>query len=507
MTPHVVRRSQSTWTLLSHWSPWRRPRGLGADPDDLRYDLYAVCNHNGRLLQSGHYTAFCKNSLDGQWYCFDDSAVEAVEEERVCTRAAYILFYQRRSAIPAWSASSSHAGSTCSSLSEHWVNRLPGLERRPSLASKASTSGTSPASPHDSPSTSHDPLPTTDEDGASPFIGGFSSRPFARGVQSTAPSSPFSANGRRPHTNSCALPPLSASSSPAASFPSVRARPASMPATLPRKADPSLGPAGPSATAAAGAAAAAASSRHGLPRARSVSRDAPPSSSSATSSLLVQQQQQQHRRQQQQQQQHGSDRRSWSGAATAVRPGILLVDRRRPLPRPPLLLLVLHLRGAAAARRPAPAPGRRRRRGGGAEEDDDSPSIVGRGVGVARPAAGVVGCRGVAAEAEEGGFGAAVFFGEPLVALVVVRPAAGAREARDGGRGGRRRRLLAPPASEGRRQDGLRHRFRERRQAGQGRPRRLRRRQTRGRRRRRGRSCQIRAIRGFCQIGRRHRRR
>ncbi|CAN0316084.1 unnamed protein product [Lampetra fluviatilis] len=177
MTPHVVRRSQSTWTLLSHWSPWRRPRGLGADPDDLRYDLYAVCNHNGRLLQSGHYTAFCKNSLDGQWYCFDDSAVEAVEEERVCTRAAYILFYQRRSAIPAWSASSSHAGSTCSSLSEHWVNRLPGLERRPSLVSKASTSGTSPASPHDSPSTSHDPLPTTDEDG------GFSSRPFARGVQ------------------------------------------------------------------------------------------------------------------------------------------------------------------------------------------------------------------------------------------------------------------------------------------------------------------------------------
>ncbi|XP_032832064.1 uncharacterized protein LOC116955163 [Petromyzon marinus] len=319
MTPHVVRRSQSTWTLLSHWSPWRRPRGLGADPDDLRYDLYAVCNHNGRLLQSGHYTAFCKNSLDGQWYCFDDSSVEAVEEERVCTRAAYILFYQRRSAIPAWSASSSHAGSTCSSLSEHWVNRLPGLERRPSLVSKASTSGTSPASPHDSPSTSHDPLPTTDEDGASPFIGGFSSRPFTRGVQSTAPSSPFSANGRRPHNNSCALPPFSASSSPAASFPSVRARPASMPAslpaTLPRKADPSLGPAGPSATAAAGA---AASSRHGLPRARSVSRDAPPSSSSATSSLLVQQQQQ-HRRQQQQQQ-HGSDRRSWSGAATAAIP-------------------------------------------------------------------------------------------------------------------------------------------------------------------------------------------
>uniref|UniRef100_A0A8C4R5G9 ubiquitinyl hydrolase 1 n=2 Tax=Eptatretus burgeri TaxID=7764 RepID=A0A8C4R5G9_EPTBU len=176
MTPHVVRRSQSTWTLLSQGSPWRRPQGLGGDPEDYRYDLYAVCNHHGSL-QAGHYTAHCKNSLDGQWYSFDDSSVEPVPEESVCARSAYILFYQRRSSIPTWSASSSLAGSTCSFLSEHWVNRIPGFERRPSLTSKASTNGTSLPSPHDSPIASQDPLPPNDEDG------GFASRPFVRGVQ------------------------------------------------------------------------------------------------------------------------------------------------------------------------------------------------------------------------------------------------------------------------------------------------------------------------------------
>lgn len=55
MTPHVVKRSHSSWSLPSHWSPWRRPYGLGRDPEDFIYDLYAVCNHHG-TMQGGHYT-------------------------------------------------------------------------------------------------------------------------------------------------------------------------------------------------------------------------------------------------------------------------------------------------------------------------------------------------------------------------------------------------------------------------------------------------------------------
>ena len=49
-------------------------------------------------------SAYCKNSVDGQWYCFDDSDVQQLSENEVCKQTAYILFYQRRTAIPSWSA-------------------------------------------------------------------------------------------------------------------------------------------------------------------------------------------------------------------------------------------------------------------------------------------------------------------------------------------------------------------------------------------------------------------
>lgn len=57
--------------------------------------------------------AYCKNSVDGQWYCFDDSEVQQLSESEVCKQTAYILFYQRRTAIPSWSANSSVAGEPC----------------------------------------------------------------------------------------------------------------------------------------------------------------------------------------------------------------------------------------------------------------------------------------------------------------------------------------------------------------------------------------------------------
>nr|XP_044986748.1 ubiquitin carboxyl-terminal hydrolase 31 isoform X2 [Jaculus jaculus] len=172
MTPHVVKRSQSSWSLPSHWSPWRRPYGLGRDPEDYIYDLYAVCNHHG-TMQGGHYTAYCKNSVDGLWYCFDDSDVQQLSEDEVCTQTAYILFYQRRTAIPSWSANSSVAGSTSSSLCEHWVSRLPG-SKQASVTSAASSRRTSLASLSES-------VEMTGE--RSEDDGGFSTRPFVRSVQ------------------------------------------------------------------------------------------------------------------------------------------------------------------------------------------------------------------------------------------------------------------------------------------------------------------------------------
>uniref|UniRef100_A0A8C3N501 ubiquitinyl hydrolase 1 n=1 Tax=Geospiza parvula TaxID=87175 RepID=A0A8C3N501_GEOPR len=156
MTPHVVKRSQSSWSLPSHWSPWRKPYGLGRDPEDYIYDLYAVCNHHG-TMQGGHYTAYCKNSVDGQWYCFDDSEVQQLSESEVCKQTAYILFYQRRTAIPSWSANSSVAGKPC------WP--CPGL---------ALTSAQRLAASSES-------VELTGE--RSEDDGGFSTRPFVRSVQ------------------------------------------------------------------------------------------------------------------------------------------------------------------------------------------------------------------------------------------------------------------------------------------------------------------------------------
>uniref|UniRef100_A0AAQ5YVQ0 ubiquitinyl hydrolase 1 n=1 Tax=Amphiprion ocellaris TaxID=80972 RepID=A0AAQ5YVQ0_AMPOC len=177
MAPHVVKRSQSmrNVNMGSSQPSWKQPSGQhhqSADvilPHDYLYDLYAVCNHHGGM-HGGHYTAYCRNSVDGQWYSYDDSSVDLVPEEEVCTRGAYILFYQRRNTIPPWSASSSIRGSTSSSMSDHWLIRLTGDSKRGSLVSRSST--TCPSSIPDSPE--------------SPVFldnGGFESRPFIRGLQ------------------------------------------------------------------------------------------------------------------------------------------------------------------------------------------------------------------------------------------------------------------------------------------------------------------------------------
>uniref|UniRef100_A0A7N5ZZE1 ubiquitinyl hydrolase 1 n=1 Tax=Anabas testudineus TaxID=64144 RepID=A0A7N5ZZE1_ANATE len=177
MAPHVVKRSQSMRNLnLGAWaSSWKQPSGQNHQPADMtlphdyQYDLYAVCNHHGGM-HGGHYTAYCRNSVDGQWYSYDDSSVDLVPEEEVCTRGAYILFYQRRNTIPPWSASSSVRGSTSSSVSDHWLVRLSGDSKRGSLVSRSST--TCPSS-----------IPGSPESPVFLDNGGFESRPFVRGLQ------------------------------------------------------------------------------------------------------------------------------------------------------------------------------------------------------------------------------------------------------------------------------------------------------------------------------------
>nr|CAD7399451.1 unnamed protein product [Timema cristinae] len=57
-----------------------------------QYNLYGVSNHYG-TMEGGHYTAYCRNNVYGQWYKFDDQEVSELSTNDVRTGAAYILFY------------------------------------------------------------------------------------------------------------------------------------------------------------------------------------------------------------------------------------------------------------------------------------------------------------------------------------------------------------------------------------------------------------------------------
>ncbi|NXE64439.1 UBP4 hydrolase, partial [Calcarius ornatus] len=59
------------------------------------YDLIAVSNHYG-AMGVGHYTAYAKNKVNDKWYYFDDSSVSVASEDQIVTKAAYVLFYERR---------------------------------------------------------------------------------------------------------------------------------------------------------------------------------------------------------------------------------------------------------------------------------------------------------------------------------------------------------------------------------------------------------------------------
>ncbi|KAH8346307.1 hypothetical protein KR084_000946 [Drosophila pseudotakahashii] len=116
---------------LGSGNPWKKARSGDSrsstlnsrcDPKDTRYDLYAVCYHQGDTLETGHYTAACKNPYDRQWYKFDDQRVSKVPEDDIeqdiINNEAYMLFYQRRSVDAGeCSGSSSNSG-------DHWVSRI-----------------------------------------------------------------------------------------------------------------------------------------------------------------------------------------------------------------------------------------------------------------------------------------------------------------------------------------------------------------------------------------------
>lgn len=72
----------------------------GVVEQDATYDLFAVCNHYGRM-GFGHYSAYARDwlpneELSDQWVSFDDERVTLTTEKAIQTNFAYILFYKRR---------------------------------------------------------------------------------------------------------------------------------------------------------------------------------------------------------------------------------------------------------------------------------------------------------------------------------------------------------------------------------------------------------------------------
>jgi len=67
----------------------------GVTNEDCKYDLYGVSHHSGSL-SGGHYTASCKNQVDGKWYYFNDSRVSKISSGEVVDKSVYLLFYKRR---------------------------------------------------------------------------------------------------------------------------------------------------------------------------------------------------------------------------------------------------------------------------------------------------------------------------------------------------------------------------------------------------------------------------
>ncbi|XP_021189529.3 ubiquitin carboxyl-terminal hydrolase 31 isoform X1 [Helicoverpa armigera] len=129
MTPHLVRRNMQVAESPGHSrSPKRRHSKTPAtNPHENMYDLYAICYHHGDDLETGHYTAACKNPYDGHWYKFDDSKVTPVDDENAYSElvdnTAYMLFYKRKKPTVTHSCSSDdHNG--------HWALRMPKYVKR-----------------------------------------------------------------------------------------------------------------------------------------------------------------------------------------------------------------------------------------------------------------------------------------------------------------------------------------------------------------------------------------
>ena len=57
------------------------------------YRLVGISNHSGGV-GGGHYYSYCR-AENGNWYEFNDTNVSKIDESRIITPNAYVLFYKK----------------------------------------------------------------------------------------------------------------------------------------------------------------------------------------------------------------------------------------------------------------------------------------------------------------------------------------------------------------------------------------------------------------------------
>ena len=71
------------------------PYVVGYDKFSYNYDLCGICNHSGGVF-GGHYTAYVKNA-NGQWYHFNDSSVDPINDtSKLISPKSYCFFYRKK---------------------------------------------------------------------------------------------------------------------------------------------------------------------------------------------------------------------------------------------------------------------------------------------------------------------------------------------------------------------------------------------------------------------------
>ena len=65
------------------------------DDNTAKYKLFAIANHIGSSIHSGHYTAYCRDVNSNNWFCYNDSNVSPISEANIVSNNAYVLFYQK----------------------------------------------------------------------------------------------------------------------------------------------------------------------------------------------------------------------------------------------------------------------------------------------------------------------------------------------------------------------------------------------------------------------------